>query len=123
MALCSFSSKVTLLILVGDKAKILEVAKQENISGAVIIFTQKDRIKLIEVVFSGKRFSYLNDYLKQNAQILLEVSQNYEKILEKKSLGREDKEKTDMQINNFKGQFLYLLTAINKLVQQEKNAK
>lgn len=62
--------------------------------------------------------------LKQNANILLEVAQNYEKLLEKKrTTGKEDKEKIDMHMKNFKGQFLYLLAAINKLVQEEKNAK
>ena len=62
--------------------------------------------------------------LSQNAQILLEVSRNYEGLIEKRKNAKTDTEKVqiDLQIKNFKNQFLYLLTAINKLVQQEKNA-
>ena len=62
--------------------------------------------------------------LKQNSDILVEVSKNYEKLLEKKSLSKNktEIEQIDIQIKNFKNQFLYLLTAINKLVTQEKNA-
>ena len=55
--------------------------------------------------------------LKQNAQILLEVCQNYEKLKSAKGL---DLEKT----KQFKMQFLYLLTAIDKLSKEErKNAQ
>ena len=62
--------------------------------------------------------------LKQNAQILLEVSQNYETLLQKKKLvSKEENIKIEVQLKNFRGQFLYLITAINKLVQEEKNAK
>ena len=62
--------------------------------------------------------------LKQNSDILVEVSKNYEKLLEKKlsSKNKTEIEQLDLQIKNFKNQFLYLLTAINKLVNQEKNA-
>lgn len=62
--------------------------------------------------------------LKQNAQILAEVSRNYEKLLERKKIaGKEENERIEMQLKNFKNQFLYLLTSINKLTQEEKNAK
>ena len=62
--------------------------------------------------------------LKQNADILLEVSRNYEKLLEKResTTNKIEKEQIDIQIKNFKNQFLYLLAAINKLGNQEKNA-
>ncbi|MEK6948254.1 MAG: hypothetical protein AABX19_03335 [Nanoarchaeota archaeon] len=62
--------------------------------------------------------------LKQNADILIEVSKNYEKLLEKKELSKSitEKEQLDIQIKNFKSQFLYILAAINKIVNQEKNA-
>ena len=41
--------------------------------------------------------------LKQNAEILLEVSQNYEMLLEKrKSLSKEESQKYDLHIKNFK---------------------
>ncbi|HIH25326.1 MAG TPA: hypothetical protein HA226_00955 [Nanoarchaeota archaeon] len=62
--------------------------------------------------------------LKQNADILLEVSRNYERLLEKREQAKNkiEKEQIDIQIKNFKNQFLYLLAAINKLVNQEKNA-
>ena len=59
--------------------------------------------------------------LKQNARILLEVSENYEKLLEQKR--KSGDERLETQIKNFKNQFLYLLTSMNKLIQQEKNAK
>ncbi len=62
--------------------------------------------------------------LKQNATILLEVAQNYENLIKKKkTASKEEQERIGMQMRNFRGQFLYLLTAINKLVQEEKNAK
>ncbi len=62
--------------------------------------------------------------LKQNAEILLEVSENYENLLQKlKNANKEDAAKYEMNIKNFKNQFLYLLTAIHKLVEQEKNVK
>ncbi|MEK6956082.1 MAG: hypothetical protein AABW52_05460 [Nanoarchaeota archaeon] len=62
--------------------------------------------------------------LKQNADILIEVSKNYEKLLEKRELSKSktEKEQIDIQIKNFKSQFLYILAAINKIVNQEKNA-
>ena len=62
--------------------------------------------------------------LKQNADILLEVSRNYERLLEKREQAKNkiEKEQIDIQIKNFKNQFLYLLAAINKLGNQEKNA-
>ena len=61
--------------------------------------------------------------LKQNAQILLEVSRNYERLWERRKAAKSQSEvaQLDSQIASFKNQFLYLLTAINKLVQQEKN--
>lgn len=63
------------------------------------------------------------EMLKQNAEILLEVSMNYEKLLEKRKATKSPAEiaQLDSQIKSFKDQFLYLLAAINKLVQQEKN--
>ena len=62
--------------------------------------------------------------LKQNSKILLEVAQNYDKILEsKKTVSKEEIERIQSQEKNFKNQFLYLLTSINKLIQEEKNAK
>ncbi len=61
--------------------------------------------------------------LKQNAEILLEVSENYEKVLLKKSMSKEESEKYETYIKNFRNQFLYLLTAIHKMVEQEKNAR
>ena len=51
--------------------------------------------------------------LKQNSQILLEVSENYEKLLLEKPQNKE-------KIRQFRLQFLYLLTAIDKLVKEEK---
>ncbi len=62
--------------------------------------------------------------LKQNSQILLEVSKNYEKLLEKKkTVNKAEAEILESQIKNFKNQFMYLLTSINKQIQEEKNAK
>ena len=62
--------------------------------------------------------------LKQDAEILLEVAGNYEKLLEsRKNAGKTEIEKFDIAIKNFKMQFLYLLTAINKKIEQEKNAR
>ena len=61
--------------------------------------------------------------LKQNAEILLEVAENYEKVLLKKSMSKEESEKYETYIKNFRNQFLYLLTAIHKMVEQEKNAR
>ena len=64
------------------------------------------------------------EMLKQNAEILVQVSRNYEKLIERrKKASSSDIPQIDIQIKNFKNQFLYLLTAINKLTQQEKNAK
>ena len=62
--------------------------------------------------------------LKQNAEILLEVSRSYEKFLEKRKNAKSQAEisQLDLQINSFKNQFLFLLAAINKIVEQEKNA-
>lgn len=55
--------------------------------------------------------------LKQNAQILLEVCQNYDKL-------KENKQTTPEKIKQFKMEFLYLLTAIDKLEKEErKNAQ
>ncbi len=55
--------------------------------------------------------------LKQNSQILLEVCENYEKL-------KKNKQATPDKIKQFKTQFLYLLTAIDKLAKEErKNAK
>jgi len=51
--------------------------------------------------------------LKQNAQILMDVCGNYEKILSEKPTNPE-------KIRQFRLQFLYLLTAIDKLVKEEK---
>ncbi len=62
--------------------------------------------------------------LKQNSQILLDVSQNYENLMQKKKTANKiENEKIEMQLKNFRSQFLYLITAINKSVQEEKNAK
>ena len=62
--------------------------------------------------------------LKQDAEILLEVAVNYEKLLEaRKNAEKNDIEKFDISIKNFKTQFLYLLTSINKKIEQEKNAR
>lgn len=62
--------------------------------------------------------------LKQNAEILAEVASNYEKLLEeKKNAGKDQAGRYDIQIKNFRNQFLYLLTAIHKNVEQEKNAR
>ncbi len=62
--------------------------------------------------------------LKQNAEILLEVAGNYDIILEKgKGARKEDLEQYEVYAKNFRNQFLYLLAAINKLVEQEKNAR
>ena len=62
--------------------------------------------------------------LKQNAEILLEVAENYENLLQKKKDSRKDEaEKYEIYLRNFRNQFLYLLTAIHKLVEKEKNAR
>ena len=62
--------------------------------------------------------------LRQNAEILLEVAENYENLIEKKKTAKKyEADKYKLQINNFRSQFLYLLTALHKLVEQEKNAK
>ena len=61
--------------------------------------------------------------VKQNAEILLEVAQNYETLLEKRKIAPKDQMKTyDVQLKNFRNQFLYLLASINKYIEQEKNA-
>lgn len=58
--------------------------------------------------------------LKYNAEILLEVSQNYDKLEEKmKTAKGEEKKKLEMQMKTLKGQILFLLTAIKK---SEENA-
>ncbi len=59
--------------------------------------------------------------LKHNAEILLEVSENYEKLLEESN--KDKTGKYELQLKNFRNQFLYLLTAIHKEVQQEKNVR
>ncbi len=59
--------------------------------------------------------------LKHNAEILLEVAENYEKILAE--AGKDKTGKYDIQLKNFRNQFLYLLTSIHKEVQQEKNVR
>ncbi|MBI2148544.1 hypothetical protein HYU23_02595 [Candidatus Woesearchaeota archaeon] len=62
--------------------------------------------------------------LKQNAEILLEVAENYEIILEKKkNAPKQEAEKYEEKIKNFKNQFLYLLTAMHKIIEQEKNVR
>ena len=62
--------------------------------------------------------------LKQNSMILFEVSKNYERLLQKrKNSKKENISKIDIQIKNFRKQFLYLLAAIDKLVKEQKNAK
>ena len=62
--------------------------------------------------------------LKQNAEILAEVASNYERLLEeKKNAGKDQAGRYDLQLKNFRNQFLYLLTAIHKNVEQEKNAR
>ena len=50
--------------------------------------------------------------LKQNSQILLEVCENYEKL----KTQRYD----EIKLKQFKMQFLYLLTAIDKLSKEER---
>ncbi len=63
------------------------------------------------------------EMLKQNSEMLVEISRNYKIVLEKRKLASpSEAAQLDAQIKSFKSQFLYLLTAINKLVQQEKNA-
>lgn len=62
--------------------------------------------------------------LKQNAEILLEVAENYEKILqEKNKASKLEVAKYEIHLKNFRNQFLYLLTAIHKNIEQEKNAR
>jgi len=62
--------------------------------------------------------------LKQNAVILTEVAQNYQDLIAKRKTARkEDIQKIDLQIRNFRNQFLYLLAAIDRLVKEEKNAR
>ena len=53
--------------------------------------------------------------LKQNAEILLEVVKNYEKMLKDKN--------NEAALKNFRNQFLYLLTGLHKMIEQEKNVK
>ena len=62
--------------------------------------------------------------IKQNAEILLDVAENYERVLERKNnASKEESEKYEGLLKNFKNQFLYLLTAIHKNIEQEKNAR
>lgn len=62
--------------------------------------------------------------LKQNAEILLEIAQNYERLLdEKKRAGKEQAMRYESSLKNFRNQFLYLIVAIHKNVEQEKNAR
>lgn len=62
--------------------------------------------------------------LKQNAEILVEVAENYENILEKKKNATKDEtEKYEIYLRNFRNQFLYLLASIHKIIEQEKNAR
>lgn len=58
--------------------------------------------------------------LKYNAQVLLEVSQNYEKLLAKRgTVSGEEADRLEIQIKNLKSQILFLLTAIKKARDQE----
>lgn len=62
--------------------------------------------------------------LRQNAEILLEVSENYENLLQKlKNANKEEAIRYETNLKNFRNQFLYLLTSMHKLVEQEKNVK
>lgn len=62
--------------------------------------------------------------LKQNAEILVEVAENYEKILEKKkAASKQDILKYENYEKNFRDQFLYLLAAIHKITEEKKNAR
>ena len=62
--------------------------------------------------------------LKQNAMVLVEVADNYEILLLKKnSAKKEEIPGIDLQIKNFRKQFLYLLSAIDRAVREEKNAR
>ncbi len=59
--------------------------------------------------------------LKQDTEVLAEIAKNYEELLEKeKSMPKEEYE---IDVKNFKKQFLYLLTAIHKITEEEKNAR
>jgi len=59
--------------------------------------------------------------LKQDAEILAEIAKNYDAFTEKQNTI--PKEEYEAQLKNFRQQFLYLLTAIHKITEQEKNAK
>ena len=61
--------------------------------------------------------------LKHNAEILLEVSQNYEKLLQKRTNTPAEEAKTlEAQINTLKNQILFLLTAIKKSSTEQNYA-
>jgi len=58
--------------------------------------------------------------LRQISEILVDVSKMYETIVSKReSAGWSEKKKIDENIKKVKGQILYLLTAIEKLTEQE----
>ena len=59
--------------------------------------------------------------LKYNTSILLEVVQNYETLLDKE-YSETSKQHLHTQIKVLKNQILFLLTAIKKEVEKEKNA-
>ncbi|GEM_PF-2207671 len=62
--------------------------------------------------------------LEQNAQILSELARNYESLLEKKKqLKKTEQETYEMMLRKFKTQFLYVLTGLHKLVEEEKNVR
>ena len=62
--------------------------------------------------------------LKQDAEILVEVAKNYERMLEqRKNANKSEIEKYEIYLKNFRSQFLYLLAAIHKRIDKEKNAK
>ncbi len=58
--------------------------------------------------------------IKQNSQILLEVAQNYEKLINNSN---KQSSEYELHLKNFRNQFLYLLSGLHKLLEQEKNAK
>ncbi len=61
--------------------------------------------------------------LKYNTDLLLEVVQNYESLLQKRVSASPDvASRMDDQLRNLKNQILFLLTAVKKEVEQEKNA-
>lgn len=58
--------------------------------------------------------------LKHNADVLVEVVQNYELLVRKKATTKDPS--IDAKLNFLKNQIVFLLAAIKKEVEQEKNA-